>query len=148
MEKAKLRVDDPADAIKSPYMCGRKAYNLAAGPRGVLKLLTEAEQRAEKRRLEKEALAAERRGLRGGREQETVDGECKIFENPKNKRRELHNTVTGALNEMDEYTTPNERNANTTPDMAMDTLSSSWPRWDSVDTLCPGTASSWGNKSS
>ncbi|KAK1588551.1 hypothetical protein Q3G72_024520 [Acer saccharum] len=78
-------------------------------------------------------------------EQEAVDGDYAIFENPKNKRRELHNTVTGALNEMDEYTTPpNERNANTTPDMAIDT---SWPRWNSVDTLCPGTASSWGNKS-
>ncbi|KAI9196106.1 hypothetical protein LWI28_021049 [Acer negundo] len=80
-------------------------------------------------------------------EQEAVDGECEIFEYPKNKCRELHNTVTGTLNEMDEYSTPNEHNANTTPDMATDTLSSSWPRWDSVDTMCPGTASSWGNKS-
>ncbi|KAK3169178.1 hypothetical protein Dsin_000036 [Dipteronia sinensis] len=81
-------------------------------------------------------------------EQEAVDGEYEIFENPKNKCRELHNTVTGALNEMDEYTTLNERNANTIPDMVTDTSLSSWPRWDRVDTLCPGTASSWGNKSS
>ncbi|KAK0604196.1 hypothetical protein LWI29_013050 [Acer saccharum] len=81
-------------------------------------------------------------------EQEAVDGEYEIIENPENKHRELHNTVTGALNEMDEYATPNERDANTTPDMAMDTSLSSWPRWDSVDTSCPSTASSWGNKSS
>ncbi|KAK3219370.1 hypothetical protein Dsin_013340 [Dipteronia sinensis] len=36
-----------------------------------------------------------------------------------------HNTVTGALDEMDEYTTPNEGNANTTPEVARDTSWSS-----------------------
>ena len=45
MEKAKLRVDYLADGTKSPSMCGRKAYNDAAGSRGDLKLPTETEPR-------------------------------------------------------------------------------------------------------
>ena len=70
MEKAKLRVDDPADGIKSTCMCGRKAYNDVAGPRGDLKLPIETEPRAEKRRLEKEATTVERGGDSGEVESE------------------------------------------------------------------------------
>ena len=89
MEKAKLRVDDPADGIRSPRTCGRKAYNEAAGPRGVLKLPTCADQIAEKRRLEKEAAAAE-----GGEDSEEVESEdLEDSDNPEDETQRIRKLV-------------------------------------------------------